>query len=225
MEKRDATTVHGPIGDRVAENIARRRAELQMNQRELAVQLRYLEGADGEELSDASLKSSINSISKIEKRKKRVDVDDLTTLSIALRTTPNWLMYDTGVEPPAYAQTMSVYPRGELPVRKVVNWANGYEPLKFKGETVTIKDLMEFQEAHRPYEPQSFPQPMPERFEESRQFQILKDAYDKLRSEGTKDKFIVPMMHDMIEKLKAREFDAEDFIDGIVTVDSGDDDA
>lgn len=209
----------------MAENITRRRTELGMNQRELAVQMRYLEGADGEELSDAQLRSAVNSVSKMEQRKKRVDVDDLTTLSIALKTTPNWLMYDTGVEPPAYAHRMRIYPRGELHVRAVTNWANGYEPLRFQGEQTTIKSVMNFQEEHRPFEPKSFPQPMPKRFEESSQFRILKSAFDQLRAEGTREEFIVPMMHDMIGKLKNKEFDAQDFLDGIVPAEDGEDDA
>lgn len=223
METGEKLTVHGPVGKRVAANITRRRTELDMNQRELAIQIRYLEGADDEELSNTRLRSAINSVSKMEQRKKRVDVDDLTTLAIALRTTPNWLMYDTGVEPPAFGHRMSVYPRGELHVRAVTNWANGHDPLRFKGEEVTIKDVMDFQDAHRPFEPKSFPSPMPERFEQSPQFQILKDAYDKLRAEGTKERFIVPMMHDMIEKLQSQEFDAEDFIAGIVPDESDED--
>lgn len=226
MERKDdAKTVHGPVGERVAKNIARRREQLNLNQRDLSVRIRHLEGAEGEELSDSRLKSSINSISKIEQQKKRVDVDDLTTIAMALRTTPNWLMYDTGVQPPAYGNKVKISPRGELHVRAVTNWANGYEPLRYEGEETTIKDVMDFQENHRPYEPKSFPQPMPKRFEESSQFRILKDAYDQLRAEGTKEKFIVPMMNDVIGKLKSKEFDADDFLEGIVPAEDGDEDA
>lgn len=158
------------------------------------MKLRELNGAVEEGDEDPDVRSTINSISKTEKRRRRVDVDDLTTLAVALKTTPNWLMYHE--EPVAPTALMWVYGLQPLRQETVLNWANGRKPLGWDGGEGGFK----FRETHRPFEPNYLPREMPERFEDSEPFRILKAAMDEVLSTGVSRELVAPLMSDVVKR-------------------------
>lgn len=78
----------GPTGDTVADNIRRIRVSLGMNLRDLAESLR----ANGHPIAHSGL-------SKIENKTRRVDVDDLMALAVALGVTPLALLLPASRSP------------------------------------------------------------------------------------------------------------------------------
>lgn len=101
----------GPIGHAVRENLARLRADQGLTLRALADLL----GPTGRPLSH-------NAISEIERGARRVDVDDLVALALALQVSPLALLLPQGnseVSPDGAA-----YPR-----ERIWNWALGLDPL------------------------------------------------------------------------------------------------
>lgn len=222
MENRreDKATVHGPVGARVARNINRRRDELKMSQRELALKVRQLNGAVPEAGSDPDVRSTINTISKTEKRNRRVDVDDLTVLAVALKTTPNWLMYHE--EPVSATAPMRIYGLQTLRQEAVLNWANGNKPLNWDGATAT-EGSFRFRQKQRPFEPNHLPREMPKRFEETEQFAILKRAVDELTAAGVERDLIAPLMDDVVKRTAEGWADAEELLRQVMEGEDGDD--
>lgn len=205
----EKATVHGPVGARVARNVHLRREQLRMSQRELAMKLRELNGAVSEADDDPDLRSSINAISKTEKRRRRVDVDDLTTLAVALRTTPNWLMYHE--EPVSPTARMWVYGLQPLRQETVLNWANGRKPLDWGGDVIESGGFR-FREEQRPFEANHLPREMPERFEDSEPFRILKTAMDDALAAGVERELVAPLMHDVVKRTGKEKVDIDDLL-------------
>lgn len=131
-------------------------------------------------------------------------------------------MYDEPGEPLSHSRKVRVYPREELRQGPVTNWANGHDPLRYTGEKLTVDEVLKFRETHGPFEPVAFPDSLPDRFEESTQYRILRDALVQLRAHGTKLRFVVPMMHDAVQRSRSSESSVEDFINESV-VPEGDD--
>jgi transcriptional regulator with XRE-family HTH domain len=215
------TTVHGPVGARVAANVHHRREELKMSQRELALKLRELNGAVEESDNDPDVRSTINTISKTEKRKRRIDVDDLTVLAVALKTTPNWLMYHE--EPVSPTARMWIYGLQPLRQETVLNWANGRKPLDWGGDAVQ-EGGFKFRQTQRPFEPNYLPRDMPNRFEDTEQFAILKKAMEDVIAAGVDRDLVVPLMNDVVKRTAEGWVDAEEMLRQAMT-DTGADDA
>lgn len=102
----------GPIGVHVAANVKRIRAKLPLTTEQLAVKVTAL-----------GRPMRANTITKIEKEQRRVDVDDLVALAVALETRPDALLLPFRV-------TGDVELAANLSVAAVSawQWANGKAP-------------------------------------------------------------------------------------------------
>lgn len=141
----------GPTATRVASNIKRIREDRRprMTLDDLSARL--------EELGRPILKSGL---SKIENGDRRVDVDDLVAIAVALGVTPNALLLD----PEADSARMALTPARETSRRAAWFWAQGEEwdlrefaredfPWTWFNESETIEELMRKVRAARPYSP------------------------------------------------------------------------
>jgi transcriptional regulator with XRE-family HTH domain len=100
----------GPTGTRLAENLRQiRRAGLQ--QQQVSRRLENL----GHPMSMATL-------SNIERLRRRVDVDDLVALSLALEVTPNRLLMPPNIDS---SQKVPLTPRVSVPTAVAWSWARG----------------------------------------------------------------------------------------------------
>lgn len=111
-----ATTirVRAPIGERVAGNIEA---------------IRRLRGLSQQQLADRMVEIGrpmlTSAVSKVEKRQRRVDPDDLVAFAVALHVNPSRLLLtgDGG------EQAMPLAPALQVPAWVAWQWADGYAPL------------------------------------------------------------------------------------------------
>lgn len=127
----------GPVGERVAQNLAELRTSSRLSQPQLAKILVDL----GHPLAAAVL-------SKIEKRDRRVDVDDLVALAIALGVAPNRLLltpaWDTG--------QVELTPELALYALDVWRWANGMQMTpELARYALGAETVGKFKREHDPY--------------------------------------------------------------------------
>lgn len=105
----------GAVGRRVAENLARLRELRHLNYTELSELLkRHGRGLSAETLG------------KVEKRERRIDVDDLVALAVALDTSPNRLLLPGDASD---AELVELTPDVEVSALDAWKWAVGEEPL------------------------------------------------------------------------------------------------
>jgi 8-oxo-dGTP pyrophosphatase MutT (NUDIX family)/transcriptional regulator with XRE-family HTH domain len=105
----------GAVGRRVAENLARLRELRHLNYTELSELLkRHGRGLSAETLG------------KVEKRERRIDVDDLVALAVALDTSPNRLLLPGDASD---AELVELAPDVEVSALEAWKWAVGEEPL------------------------------------------------------------------------------------------------
>lgn len=131
----------GPTGARLTENLKRLRESLPLTTEQLADRV----------TNDYGRPMRANTITKIEKGQRRVDVDDLVALALALETRPDALLL-----PPTIAGDHL-----QLTEKKVTTafgawrWANGAQPLDVpEGDDGTA--LARFQERAQPLGLRSF---------------------------------------------------------------------
>lgn len=103
----------GPVGGHVAANVLRLRKSLPMTTEQLAVKVSAL-----------GRPMRANTITKIEKEQRRVDVDDLVALSIALETRPDALLL-----PSTLVGDVQLSTERTVPAVAAWVWANGQVPL------------------------------------------------------------------------------------------------
>lgn len=103
----------GPTGERVAENLTRLRKIRQLSQQDLAERVTAL----GRELR-------MSSVSKMEKRQRRVDVDDLVALALALDVHPTALLLPSRV-----VDDVRLTEDKTVPGYLARGWMDGYNPL------------------------------------------------------------------------------------------------
>ncbi len=106
--------------------------------------------------SDLSLTAPIglNTLSKIERGSRRVDVDDLVALAVALDVSPNRLI----VTETATDESIALTPEIEIPAAAAWNWATGSStlPRTFKSDRpdgVNLDLLARFIRENRPQDP------------------------------------------------------------------------
>lgn len=104
----------GPTGRRVAKNIEMLREDRGLTQAQLA-----------ERVESLGRPMSRQAVSKVEQGFRRVDVDDLVAISIALDTTPSRVLLP-GV---AGQDEVELLPAVSVPSLDAWRWANGEEPL------------------------------------------------------------------------------------------------
>jgi len=115
--------VAGPSSDRVRRNLLRLRRQRGLSAAELARRLADL----GQPILDTG-------IIKIEKGDRRVDVDDLVALAVALNVTPNALLLPEVVLP-AGAAIVALTPQQDGRMKDLWAWATGEIPLGHKPVT------------------------------------------------------------------------------------------
>ncbi|MCZ4276257.1 helix-turn-helix transcriptional regulator [Rhodococcus yunnanensis] len=116
----------GATGDTVRANIASARNEQRLTLRELA-----------ERTAEIGRPMSNSTISQIENGSRRVDVDDLLTLSIALDIAPVALLVPKGDD----ASTVSATGIEAVSVRDLRNFVEGYRSLRGSGLDFVLRSL------------------------------------------------------------------------------------
>lgn len=104
----------GPTGLQTARNIERLRTELGMSQRRLA-----------QVLTDLGRPTPTTALSKIERGERRVDVDDLAAIAVALGVSPTTLL----LPPVADASRTTVTGAGAVTTEAAWDWIDGIRPL------------------------------------------------------------------------------------------------
>ena len=131
----------GPVGARVGENLRALREARRLSAYDLAKRLR--------EIGRPILPSGI---SKTESGTRRVDVDDLVALAVALDTTPNQLLFG----PHADDQDLPVTARLTVRAVDAWAWAVGDEPFPLDlwgGDAVDLRRLEWARREGRPHDP------------------------------------------------------------------------
>lgn len=136
--------VSGPTADRVAANIRQLRRDRALDLSDLSARLTRLGHPMG-----------LNTLSKIERGRRRVDVDDLVALALALDVTPNRLLL-TGV-----ADDVGIFLAGEseCATSAAWTWASGSgmlpQDVTAAAETpgVDLDRLARFVHENRPHDP------------------------------------------------------------------------
>lgn len=134
----------GPNGRRVAANVRELRKARGLDLKDLSARLR-----------DLGVSISLNALSRVENGKRRVDVDDLVALAVALDVSPIRLLL------PAEADGQEV----ELTHARVVSaeaawpWAAGSQPLPEGDDkvfNVNVNRLLRFQPENAPHVPRGW---------------------------------------------------------------------
>lgn len=155
---REAISI-GPAGRRLAANVLALRKARGLNQPQLAARMQE---------QGRAVHATV--VSKIEQRDRRVDVDDLVAIAIALGVTPNRLLLevpsravvlerpgDSSGRPvdtfPAPAESIDLTPSVDVPLFDAWEWATGQHPLPGLPETASGEALFEFRKENRPHDP------------------------------------------------------------------------
>ncbi|MFF1413375.1 helix-turn-helix domain-containing protein [Streptomyces sp. NPDC058289] len=104
----------GPVGAHVAANLKALRASLLLTTEQLA-----------ERMTGLGRPMHANTITRMEKKQRRVDVDDLVALALALETRPDALLL-----PMTIAKEIQLAETLTVPGYKAWRWANGASPLE-----------------------------------------------------------------------------------------------
>jgi transcriptional regulator with XRE-family HTH domain len=130
----------GPVGKRLAANV---RALRTITVRDLSLYL-----------TELGRPISASGITKLEQESRRVDVDDLAALAIALDVTPNRLLLD----PESDDAMVSLTDEVEVTRKESWQWATGDEPLPEPETEIPHYDADRralFQRENRPHQPDS----------------------------------------------------------------------
>jgi transcriptional regulator with XRE-family HTH domain len=134
----------GPTAERVSRNVAELRERRGLSLAELSARLVLL----GRPILGTGLH-------KIEKGTRRVDVDDLVALAMALGVTPTRLLLPPTADPEGSPVELTT--KRSVPWERAWAWASGQEALPAPGQPadaeVSAEDAYEFTEASRPYDP------------------------------------------------------------------------
>ncbi len=118
----------GPIAKRIASNITRLRQINDLSQQELCDRLAIVENP-----------LWASAVSRIETLNRRVDVDDLVALAVALGVTPNDLILPIPSDTDEYVE---LTPTMIVKLRDAWRWANGKAPLPNVKNTKARKDMV-----------------------------------------------------------------------------------
>jgi transcriptional regulator with XRE-family HTH domain len=132
----------GAVGRRVADNIKRIRASHGVDQSDLA-----------RRLTQAGQPLRVSAISKAEQADRRVDVDDLVALAVALGTTPNRLLF-----PGEEHGDVALTPHLSVEWAAAWRWACGDDPLPLTAPSAHAESAARrraFMAENRPHDPGS----------------------------------------------------------------------
>jgi transcriptional regulator with XRE-family HTH domain len=126
----------GPVGGYVIQNLTEIRAARRLTYKQLADQLEQL----GRPIPTLGL-------SRIEKGNRRVDVDDLVALAIALGVNPNALLLPRDHKPEQAVDLAAR--RASVPAAVAWRWADGHMPLP-RHDEITQAEQSDFEKYARP---------------------------------------------------------------------------
>lgn len=144
-EIKDQGITRGPTGARVARNLRTLRDDRKISRQKLA-----------ERMESLGRKIVPSGIEKIERQTRRVDVDDLAALALALDVTPNALLL-----PPSADDTEThLTPNSSAPAVAIWRWATGERPMRdiWRPDDRSVFDMDRvgrFRRENRPHEPLS----------------------------------------------------------------------
>ncbi|MFD0003548.1 helix-turn-helix domain-containing protein [Streptomyces sp. NPDC127178] len=134
-DKRRQHAKRGPVGDQVAENLARLRSALRKTTSDLA-----------EHVSQLGVPMTASTITKIETQQRRVTVDELVAFAVALNVSPVTLMLpasDEGRVPLADGLTANWY--------DAWTWMHGHGPLVGEGARAVRGATLQWLAVNQPY--------------------------------------------------------------------------
>lgn len=140
----------GPVGGYVVANIKLLREERRLAYTELSA-----------ELARIGRPIPVLGLSRIERGKRRVDVDDLVAIAIALRVNPSALLLPRRGNATDVAE---LTPREKHTLRTLWMWADGDAPLPRTPEGATWQDLADFLTHARPEHDALTPEALLERY-------------------------------------------------------------
>ncbi|MGY1692315.1 helix-turn-helix domain-containing protein [Geodermatophilus sp. SYSU D01105] len=109
----------GPVAERVSQNLARLRNEQDMTLGRLS-----------ERLAELGRPISISGLSKIERGERRVDVDDLLALAVALDVSPNRLLLPSPSQASEKQPDVALTPNERVAWDQAWLWATGARALR-----------------------------------------------------------------------------------------------
>jgi hypothetical protein len=177
----------GPAGKRLAKNIGGRRRTLGLDLASVSDRLETLGRPIG-----------VSALSKIEQRVRRVDADDLVALSLALETTPGWLLLSLDpINPSVFplSLTTGLQVRGLLAWR----WITGGQPIPWPPREGLAEPAVEwsdpqadydFRSAHRPKERNPAPVEPKAGAEMPPEIQAIEDSYRAAINSGAPKDYV-----------------------------------
>lgn len=130
----------GPSGKRVAANLRELRKARGFDLAGLAARMDELGQPVG-----------LSALSKIENRQRRVDVDDLVALAVALDVSPSRLLLSATADPDAQ---IDLTPRTTVSERDAWGWAAGSDPLpQESGRVLDLDRVGRFAAENQPHDP------------------------------------------------------------------------
>jgi hypothetical protein len=127
MERIESKSGLGPVGDRVAANVKALRTDRSMSLTDLSRKLTDL----GRPVQAAAIRRIENAVEPVdsekERKPRRVDVDDLVALAVALDTSPNRLL----LEGAGTGRALEITPKVTASEDSAWRWARGEQPLDF----------------------------------------------------------------------------------------------
>lgn len=134
MKRRHSGT--GPVGDQLADNVADLRRQRRMTTTQLA-----------QAVSDLGVPMTASTVTKIETQGRRVFVDELVALAIALNVSPVTLMLP-GRNP---RNPVGVTPTKSMPWRRAWRWMHASAPLPDSEEEDEFGEFVNWLALNRPY--------------------------------------------------------------------------
>lgn len=128
---------HGPAGQAVAQNVRQLRQARRLSQPKLA-----------ERVTVAGRPMKTTAISKIETAERRVDVDDLMALAVALGVNPSRLLLPADVEEDVEVELTA---KVHTPAWRAWQWMDGYAPFDDDLDDGDLARFDDFQRAVRPW--------------------------------------------------------------------------
>jgi transcriptional regulator with XRE-family HTH domain len=184
----------GPSGERAAQNIKRLRLALGLDLAQLS-----------ERLGELGRPIGVPALSRVENGARRIDVSDLVALSIALKVTPNALLFGT---PQFFGpDKLAITPSQGYEVDRVWRWADGEFPL----EPSTPKEQLDFQMQARPHYPPEVLHHLPSSVRGTKAAQDLERAYKAAAEHFAADRRVLDLLTMEIRR-ESEQFDVEKWI-------------
>lgn len=198
----------GPVGERVAENVKRLRAARNLDLADLSLRLGELGRPIG-----------VPALSRIENGQRRIDASDLVALAVALRVTPNALMF--GTETFLGPRELTLTPKFSVDLQRVWSWADGEFPI----EPATAREQLDFQRQARPHLPPVIHKDLPTAVRNAEVSKALEDAYKAAAKYFERDLTVLDLLMGELRRELPQPFDFDKWFgpDGMLDGEGSDD--